>query len=188
MNELCPRRAPLEALLQEHTPACDVEAGYRDRMLTLLDSPGDPFSREHFQPGHFTASGFVLSPDARSVLLILHRKLTRWLQPGGHVDPEDADLFAAACREIREEVGIGGARLERPGVFDVDIHRIPERRSEPVHEHFDVRFLVRAQTTAIDANDESHDAAWVRLDDLARRMTDPCEARVIRKLAGLAIR
>jgi 8-oxo-dGTP pyrophosphatase MutT (NUDIX family) len=181
------RTETLLALLTQHAPACDEEVVHRDRMLALLDSPGDPMSREHYDPGHFTASGFVLAPDGQSVLLILHRKLNRWLQPGGHVDPQDADLFAAACREVREEVGIDRADLEWPGIFDVDIHPIPARKAEPAHEHFDVRFLLRAQTTAIDANDESHDAEWVRFDDLAKRMTEPDEARVIRKLRVLAV-
>lgn len=177
----------LHGLLNQHGPSCDEEAGCRDRMLVLLDSPGDPLSREHYEPGHFTASGFILSPDGKSVLLILHRKLNRWLQPGGHVDPEDADLFAAACREIREEVGLcdvkAGPNIR--GIFDVDIHPIPARKAEPAHEHFDVRFLMRADTTDFVANDESHDAAWVALNDLAKRMTNPSEARVIRKLRAM---
>ncbi len=186
MSKPCSRRSPLLTLLQEHTPGCDVEVGYRDRMLGLLDSSGDPFSRDHFEPGHFTASGFILSPDGGSVLLILHRKLSRWLQPGGHVDPGDVDLFAAACREIHEEVGIGDVSEALAGVFDVDIHPIPARKVEPAHEHFDVRFLVRAQSTEITRNDETHDAAWVGFDQLSQRMSDPDEQRVIRKLRALA--
>ena len=165
-------------------------------MMELLDVSGDPFSRGHYEPGHFTASGFVLSPEGDSVLLVLHRKLNRWLQPGGHIDPDDSDLFAAACREVEEETGVTvqvtdgnqatlpGATL--PGVFDVDIHPIPARRSEPAHEHFDVRFLMRTEATDIMISDESHDAAWVSLNELSERMHDPCEMRVIRKLRGLA--
>lgn len=196
-----PRVEQLRVLLKQHTPGCDEEASHLSRMLALLDSPGDPLSRDHYDPGHFTASGFILSPDGGSVLLILHRKLNRWLQPGGHVDPQDADLFAAACREVREEVGIGevsralqvdcsgvtpGAGAGA-GVFDVDIHPIPARKTEPAHEHFDVRFLVQAQSTQITRNDETHDAKWTPLEALTQRMTDPGEARVIRKLSALTI-
>ena len=179
----------LRALLNQHAPACDEEAAYLGRMKTLLDSSGDPMSREHYEPGHFTASGFVLSPDGRSVLLVLHRKLERWLQPGGHVDPGDADLFAAACREVGEETGLTGLRCSRntAAVFDVDIHPIPARKAEPDHAHFDVRFLLRTETTEITRNDETHDAAWVLLAELSQRMTDPCEARVIRKLRALSL-
>jgi 8-oxo-dGTP pyrophosphatase MutT (NUDIX family) len=158
-------------------------------MMALLDSPGDPFSRAHYGPGHFTASGFVLSPDGGSVLLVLHRKLSRWLQPGGHIDPADADLFAAACREVAEETGLNHLLAEGDdgGVFDVDIHPIPARKTEPAHEHFDVRFLLRASATDITRNDETHDAEWVPLGALADRMSHPDEARVIRKLRGLGV-
>jgi 8-oxo-dGTP pyrophosphatase MutT (NUDIX family) len=158
-------------------------------MMGLLDSSGDPFSREHYGPGHFTASGFVLSPDGGSVLLVLHRKLNRWLQPGGHIDPADADLFAAACREVAEETGLNHLPAEGDdgGVFDVDIHPIPARKTEPAHEHFDVRFLLRASATDITRNDETHDAEWVPLGALADRMSHPDEARVIRKLRGLGV-
>ncbi len=182
------RAGVLSALLDQHTPACDKEAVYRGRMLKLISMADDPFSRNHFLPGHFTASGFILSPDGGSVLLILHRKLNRWLQPGGHVDPEDVDLFAAACREVHEEVGIGEVSRASAGVFDLDIHPIPARNTEPAHEHFDVRFLLRAQSTQITRNDETHDAAWTPFDELADRMTDPQEQRVIRKLRALAVR
>ncbi len=150
-------------------------------MLELLTTAGDPFSRDHFEPGHFTASGFVLSPDGDSVLLVLHRKLGRWLQPGGHVDPEDGDLFVAACREVAEETGVSGLK-HVDGVFDVDIHPIPARKIEPAHEHFDVRFLMRCEATDLTISDESHDAAWVPIAEIDQRMSDPCEARVIRKL------
>jgi len=181
------RAEQLNQLLTGHAPACDEEAVYQSRMLELLGSSGDPFSRDHFQPGHFTASGFILSPDGQAVLLIHHRKLDRWLQPGGHVDPEDTDLFAAACREVHEEVGIGEVSAAVQGIFDLDIHPIPARKTEPAHEHFDVRFLLRTESMNIVRNDETHDAAWTPLDELSRLMTDPQEQRVIRKLRALAV-
>ncbi|MEZ6193680.1 MAG: NUDIX domain-containing protein [Phycisphaerales bacterium] len=104
-----------------------------------------------------------------------------------HIDPTDAGLFMAACREVAEETGLNHLPAEGDdgGVFDVDIHPIPARKSEPAHEHFDVRFLLRASTTEITRNDETHDAEWVPLGALADRMSDPDEARVIRKLQAL---
>jgi len=182
------RRDNLRAQLDRHAPACDGEAVYTQRMLELVGVTGDPMSRDHFAPGHFTASGFVLSPDGQSVLLVLHRKLNRWLQPGGHIDATDPDLFAAACREVEEETGVAGLPAAEGGpavIYDVDIHPIPARKTEPAHEHFDVRFLMRCESTAITISDESHDAAWVRIDELDTKMTDPAETRVIRKLRAM---
>jgi 8-oxo-dGTP pyrophosphatase MutT (NUDIX family) len=125
--------------------------------LSLLD---DPINRNRFDPGHFTASGFVVSPDGSSLLLIHHRRLDRWLQPGGHIDPEDVSPIAAAAREVLEETGIGTEPI-LGDLIDLDIHPIPPRSPEPAHEHFDLRFAFRARDADVIADEEVNDAAWV---------------------------
>ena len=72
--------------LQSFQCLYDGENEDHDAMLKLLDSSA-PFHRRQFEPGHFTASAFVLHPSNDSILLIFHEKLRLWLQPGGHVDP-----------------------------------------------------------------------------------------------------
>lgn len=176
------RRAALEATLRAHDPADPREAGFVAEMLALLEGPGDPFSRSHFAPGHFTASAFVLSPDERSVLLVLHGKLHRWLQPGGHLEPDDADAAAGARREIGEEVGVGDAELLGAGLFDVDIHELPPWKADPAHRHFDLRFLFRARSEAFAAGSDARAARWVALEAVEGLDTDDSVLRAIRKL------
>lgn len=138
------------------------------RMRALLrDAPAPgPFSRDLFQPGHFTASAFVLSPDEKDLLLILHRRLGLWLQPGGHVEDCDETLLAAATREVAEETGVAGAVvLER--AFDLDIHSIPATSSAPGHLHFDVRAVFRASSLQIERTSEVSDARWFSLEAIA---------------------
>jgi len=176
------RRAWLNEQLETFAPVDATEAAYHRRMLELLAGDGDPMSRDHFEPGHFTASAFILAPDNDDMLLILHSKLHRWLQPGGHVDPEDEDLIAAALREVREEVDIHELTLAHEGVFDVDIHPIPAMRGDPAHEHFDVRFLFRADSRAFNAGSDAHDARWVPLEEINPSESDESVMRAVRKL------
>jgi 8-oxo-dGTP pyrophosphatase MutT (NUDIX family) len=150
-------------------------------MLELLDEPG-AFESSHFMPGHFTASAFVLSPERDALLLILHKKLGLWLQPGGHVEASDTSLAQAARREVSEEVGaeLELSPLETP--FDLDIHRIPPYREKPAHEHFDVRFRFFARSRVFTASDEVVRAEWVPLERLSQVTSDASVLRAATKL------
>jgi 8-oxo-dGTP pyrophosphatase MutT (NUDIX family) len=140
---------------------------------------GDPFRRERLD-GHFTGSAWLVSADGERALLLHHRKLDRWLQPGGHADG-DRDLAAVALREATEETGLAGLRVE-PAVFDLDRHRIPARGAEPEHWHYDVRYVVRAGADeTFVANAESHAMAWRRVVDIA---DDGAVDASVRRLAG----
>ncbi len=178
------RREHLARLFDAHESADAREAGFVRRMRALLATPADPFSRARFDPGHVTASAFVVTPARDAVLLVLHAKLGRWLQPGGHVEPGDSDVAAAARREVREEVGL--ADVDAPQgtahAFDVDVHRIPAHGHEPAHEHFDVRFLFVARAGAVLLIDEVRAARWVPLDEVSRMESDASVLRAVEKL------
>jgi 8-oxo-dGTP pyrophosphatase MutT (NUDIX family) len=135
-------------------------------MRQLLAARGEAFSRRNTQPGHFTASAFVLCPERRRVLLIHHQKLARWVQPGGHIEPDDIDLAAAARREASEETGVV---IEGPfgGIFDVDIHDIPANAKDAAHQHFDVRYAFLARSDRLQASQEVLAARWVELSAVA---------------------
>lgn len=108
----------------------------------INEDSGDLFSRANPR-GHVTGSMLVLNADASKVLLIHHRFLDRWLQPGGHVE-QDASLWEAARREVREETGVSPARFDgETAVFDIDTHAIPAnaKKGEGAHVHHDFLFL-----------------------------------------------
>lgn len=145
-----------------------LSSGHLAAMLRLLTSSPKAFSRDHFEPGHFTASAFVLSEAGDELLLIFHRKLKMWLQPGGHIEARDGDLTVAARRELIEETNLQHFAVEEP-LFDLDVHEIPAWGDTPSHKHFDVRVLFRATDPKVRAGDGVLLARWFPLEVLAEK-------------------
>jgi 8-oxo-dGTP pyrophosphatase MutT (NUDIX family) len=180
------RHHHLRRLLTAHAVSEAAEVAHRDRMLELA-AHADAFERSAFVPGHFTASGFVLSPERDALLLILHRRLQLWAQPGGHVEGGDTDLLSAARREVTEEVGLSDLLVEDQGrIFDLDVHPIPARPGEPEHEHFDVRFLFVAASREFCASPEVADCKWVQLSDLDSWVRDASVRRAASRIRSRA--
>lgn len=116
-------------------------------------------------PVHATASALVFD-DQHRVLLIEHLLYEQLLQPGGHIEPEDADLMSAALREVVEETGIAPdvVELADPVPVYVEFHNVPARpsRVEPAHHHLDFAFVFTTSRPALGAikTDEVASAAW----------------------------
>ena len=72
----------------------NINADEHARLIQLTRKQ-DAFKRSLFNPGHFTASAFVFSPERDAVLLIKHTFLRLWLQPGGHIEENDASIVDA---------------------------------------------------------------------------------------------
>ena len=169
--------------LRRHAPTGEVEAAHLRNLTAFVERADDPFSRGNLalgSGGHLTGSALLLSPDENSFALIWHEKLARWLQPGGHCEPEtDADLAETARRELIEETELPGDALEllSSAPFDVDVHVIPARQdgSEPEHFHYDVRYLfrlsgphdfpdgVKARWVSLSEAQSLHDTSLVRM-------------------------
>ncbi|MCY4284417.1 MAG: NUDIX hydrolase [Thiotrichales bacterium] len=171
-------RRGLKALLAAYRERWPRESATVARFDAFVDSHPDCFHRA-CQVGHITGSAWIVDRTGDHVLLTHHRKLGRWLQPGGHSDG-DPDTLAVARREAREETGID-VRVLDDAIFDIDVHRIPARGREPAHLHFDVRFLVQATHDRFRVSEESHALAWVPAADLGALTGEESVLRMARK-------
>lgn len=158
-------RTTLIRLLERYQTSFAEEQLFIAPFLALLQQPR-AYQRDHL-PGHLTGSAWIIDATGQNVLLTHHAKLNRWLQPGGHADG-DENILQVALREAEEETGLTDFINLAEGIFDIDIHTIPARQEFPEHQHYDVRFLLRADAArALLISDESHDLAWISTTKLA---------------------
>jgi 8-oxo-dGTP pyrophosphatase MutT (NUDIX family) len=173
-------RHELDGMLQSYKTDFPEEQKFIPLFRELLSSK-DCFQRTHL-PGHITGSAWIVNSTRTKTLLVHHAKLNKWVQPGGHADGEE-DVLSVALREAEEETGLKGLRTIA-GIFDVDVHLIPERRDFPKHFHYDIRFLVEGdETESIAISEESHDVRWIDLNALERFTSERSVLRMKDKLA-----
>jgi 8-oxo-dGTP pyrophosphatase MutT (NUDIX family) len=175
--------------LAAYRPFDADEAEMRERMHRFVADNQACFDRT-FPEGHITASCWIVNtlPQGErqrgQALLTWHKRLNRWLQMGGHLEDGDLSILDAALREAREESGLSKVRPVAVAIFDLDVHQIPERKNEPAHFHYDVRFLLEADPTEpLIVSAESRDVAWVPLSGIAALNTDASMRRMVAKTA-----
>src|SRR3954466_14998933 len=97
-------REEIRALIERYHTRFPGEEAEVQPLVNFIDQfDGETLiSRKNFT-GHLTTSAFIVDQQAAALLLLKHKFLNRWLQPGGHVDTGDASLVAAALREAVEE-------------------------------------------------------------------------------------
>ena len=150
--------ASVRATVDVHRPADEREGRARDRIVADLRALVSPFDRKA-TPVHITGSAVLVGP--RGTVLHMHKRLHRWLQPGGHLDPGEPPSDAA-LRESQEETGlalthpVGGPRL-----IHLDVHDAADG-----HTHLDLRYLLIApDQDPVPPAGESSEARWFGWDE-----------------------
>ncbi len=166
--------------LQRYAARWRDESDMTSRFVKFVETHADCFARS-LTEGHVTGSAWVVNRAGTHVLLTHHKKLNRWLQLGGHADG-DTDTLRVAKREVAEESGLTGIVTLGEDIFDVDIHRIPERKGEPAHDHYDVRYVMQAmESHDVVISDESHNLEWVAIEALDSFTTEASMLRMAKK-------
>ena len=135
----------IQDLLKTYQPDGEAEATDVARVRALLERSPDPYPRS--LPLHVTGSALIVHPASGRVLLRWHPRQQAWLQVGGHGDPGETDPLGIAEREAAEETGLADlVPWPDPHVRHVVIVSVPAARTDPAHEHADVRFFLATST------------------------------------------
>lgn len=168
--------------LKNYMPSTE-EKQFIPQFLELLQSDRC-FYRDHFDPGHITASAILFDVTGDKILINHHKSLNKWMNFGGHCDGEE-DVLAVAIRETMEESGITALKPFTADIIDIDIHNIPanDKKGEPAHAHFDIRYIMQMTGTQnFQVSDESLALEWMTINDAM----DKCDES-LQRFIGKAI-
>jgi 8-oxo-dGTP diphosphatase len=140
-------------------------------------------SKEIPSPGekHYTSTVFLITETTpQQVLLVHHKKMDRWMPPGGHQE-EDENAYQTAIREVKEETGIDIAEyLPTPKQIDdqavslalpryVLEERIDARDEQPEHFHLDFIYVVAVPHQEVTYQEtESHSIGWFTEEEVEK--------------------
>ena len=141
----------------------------------LRAAGADPFS-ENDDLVHITGSAIVVG--SRGTVLLEHKRLGMWLQPGGHVDLGESP-WDAALREAREETGLNVRFTEQPPrLIHVDVHQ-----GGRGHTHLDLRYLLDGgDADPAPPADESQQVEWLDWPAAVERAGDKRLAALLARL------
>lgn len=175
-------KAKIIQALQNYSPDNTSEINFKQEILDFIHQNPEDYYKSSFQLGHLTGSAWIVSPDYQLVLLTHHRKLNKWLQPGGHTEEQDEDMQTTALREAQEETGLNEMELAQTEIFDLDIHLIPARGEMPAHPHLDFRYLIFASPNErLNITAESNDLRWFKLEEVVQLIDNESIMRMLDK-------
>lgn len=153
----------------DRVPIDDVEAAMIVEFIARYDTLPEPFS-ETADLEHVTGSAIVIGP--RGVVLLKHRRLGLWLQPGGHIEPGETP-WEGARREAIEETGmeLQFAEIDDVGIphlVHVDVHD-----GGRGHTHLDLRYVLQGDDCDPDPPaGESQEIGWFEWPAAIERASD----------------
>lgn len=134
-------------------------------------------------PLYATGSAWLINPSNGKILLTHHKKLGRWLQPGGRIHTQDnMSIQQTALRETQEESGIIQIKLSSPELFHLDIHYIPEQKNQEAQYYYDFCFLHHiTEDKPLCKSSESLDLKWFSMAELMQMDLESSIEKMVKK-------
>ena len=164
------------AAVAAKTPVDERERVSIERFLAEVPRLERPFD-EHADPVHITGSALIVG--RRGIVLLRHKSLGIWVQPGGHIDAGELPWEAAAREAGR------GDRAGDPPVRRSAAARSRRRAPRAAgHTHLDLRYVVDGgDADPTPPPEESQHVAWFDWAD-AQAIADHGLAGVLPTLKG----
>lgn len=140
---------------------------------------------------HFTATAFIIDSRKRT-LLLWHKRLGRWMPPGGHIESDETPEDAAR-RECKEETNLDveimgepcadvfvgnpaeGRMLVKPIAMLLEEIPASAERGEAAHQHMDFLFIARPldeSQALLVAEKEADQLRWFSAEDVRKLDTE----------------
>ncbi|RAK04154.1 ADP-ribose pyrophosphatase YjhB (NUDIX family) [Halanaerobium saccharolyticum] len=164
--------------IKKYKPESQAEKKYKKQILNFLVNNKENYLRTN-PKGHLTASAWIINRQGGKVLLHHHQALDKWIQLGGHLERGEL-IQEAALREAIEESGLNSLSVVKHKIFDLDVHKIPANNSQAEHFHYDIRYLLEADSKVeLVKSSESVNLKWLQLNEIEKYV---CEESVLRMM------
>ena len=164
------------AAVAARDPVDERERASIDEVLATVPRLARPFDMDA-DPVHVTGSALIVG--RRGIVLLRHRRLGIWVQPGGHIDPGEAP-WDAALREAREETGLALRHVDDGA--GAGPRRRPPRRSGPHPPRPALPAGGRRRRRPGPPPEESQDVGWFSWAE-APAVAEPAMAGILAALA-----
>ena len=172
--------------IEAYSPFNEQEVRDKAQILSFLRSGEQLLTREN-TAAHLTASGWVVSPDRKQVVMVYHNLYRSWSWMGGHADG-DADLLRVAKKEVMEECGLTELTVVSPDIFSLEVLCVAghEKKGQYLssHLHLNVTYLLEADEgdSLVSKPDENSAVKWFGLDEAVAASTEPDMQVIYEKL------